>query len=68
MTWIGWPSPGRTVPGVCLNRAEEDTGCSDADAYYRITEEQPTSDGCPRGQRESTVYANCLQPIEPEPR
>ena len=65
---IGWPEPGRNRPGVCLTEFENRTGCSDANAYYRITEEKPTSDGCPRGQRRSMVNDLCLQPIEPEPR
>ena len=49
----------------CLTILEHPTGCGDSDAWYRPTKAQPTSDGCPRGQRRSEDRKRCLALVHP---
>ena len=57
--------PRRYGPRDCLTILEDRTACGNAAAWYRITKDEPTSDGCPRGQRESEDGERCLEPLDP---
>jgi len=57
--------PRRYGPRDCLTILEDRTGCADSDAWYRITKEEPTSDGCSKGRRRSEDGDRCLEPLDP---
>jgi hypothetical protein len=44
---------------------EKRTACGDSDAWYRVTKERPTSDGCSSGRRRSEDDRFCLAPLDP---
>jgi hypothetical protein len=52
-------------PKDCLTILEDRTSCSRSAAWYRITKEKPTSDGCSRGRRKSDDGDKCLEPLNP---
>jgi hypothetical protein len=39
--------------GNCVTIQEQRTACGDEDAWYRVTKERATSDGCSTGRRRS---------------
>jgi hypothetical protein len=49
----------------CLTILEDRTACSSSAAWYRITKEKPTSDGCPRRLRRSEDGELCLALVDP---
>ena len=49
----------------CLTILEDRTACSSSAAWYRITKEEPASDGCSRGRRKSEDGDRCLEPLDP---
>jgi hypothetical protein len=49
----------------CLTILEDRTACDSSGAWYRITKEKPTSDGCSRGRRRSEDRERCLEPLDP---
>jgi hypothetical protein len=55
----------RGVARDCLTILEDRTPCGDSDAWYRMTDEKPTSDGCSRGRRRSEDGDRCLAPLHP---
>jgi hypothetical protein len=57
--------PRRYGPKDCLTILEDRTACDSAAAWYRITKEAPTSDGCSRGRRRSEDGERCLEPLDP---
>jgi hypothetical protein len=46
--------------GNCVTIQERRTACGDEDAWYRVTEQRPTSDGCSAGRRRSEDGRFCL--------
>ena len=58
----GAPSRG---PRDCLTIQEQRTSCDRSDAWYRVTKEKPTSDGCSRGRRRSEDGERCLSLVHP---
>jgi hypothetical protein len=66
VTLLGGEGKGRRYgPRDCLTILEKRTGCSESDAWYRITKEKPTSDGCSRDRRRSEDRERCLKPLNP---
>ena len=55
----------RGIARDCLTILEDRTPCGDSDAWYRITKEEPTSDGCAKGRRRSEDGERCLAPLDP---
>jgi len=55
----------RYGPRDCLTILEDRTACSSSGAWYRITKEKPTSDGCSKGRRRSEDGDHCLLPLDP---
>jgi hypothetical protein len=55
----------RGIVRDCLTILEDPTPCGDSDAWYRITKERPTSDGCSRGRRRSEDGDRCIAPLDP---
>ena len=55
----------RGIVRDCLTILEDRTPCGDSDAWYRITKEEPTSDGCSKGRRRSEDGERCLAPLDP---
>jgi hypothetical protein len=47
--------------GNCVTIQEQRTGCGDSDAWYRVTKQRPTSDGCASGRRRSEDGRYCLE-------
>jgi hypothetical protein len=52
-------------PRDCLTILEQRISCAREDAWYRVTKEKPTSDGCSRGRRRSEDRKHCLEPVHP---
>ena len=55
----------RYGPKDCLTILEDRTACGSSGAWYRITKEEPTSDGCPKGWRRSEDGELCLALVDP---
>jgi hypothetical protein len=55
----------RYGPKDCLTILEDRTACSNSAAWYRIAEEKPASDGCPRRLRRSEDGKLCLALVDP---
>ena len=51
--------------GNCVTIQEKRTGCGESDAWYRVTAERPTSDGCAAGRRRSEDKRFCLALVHP---
>jgi hypothetical protein len=51
--------------GNCVTIQEQRTGCDESDAWYRVTKERPTSDGCAAGRRRSENREFCLALVHP---
>jgi hypothetical protein len=51
--------------GDCVTILEQRTGCGDSDAWYRVTKERPTSDGCSNGRDRSESRKLCLALVHP---
>jgi hypothetical protein len=51
--------------GDCVTIQERRTACGDQDAWYRVTREPPTSDGCSTSRRRSEDERFCLAPLDP---
>ena len=51
--------------GDCVTIEEKRTACGDSDAWYRVTKEKPTSDGCSRRRRRSENREFCLERLDP---
>ncbi|MEO8688275.1 MAG: hypothetical protein ABI611_08630 [Solirubrobacteraceae bacterium] len=51
--------------GNCVTIQEKRTACGDSDAWYRVTKERPTSDGCSSGRRRSEDRRFCLMALTP---
>jgi hypothetical protein len=51
--------------GDCVTILEQRTGCGDSDAWYRVTKERPTSDGCSNGRDRSENRRFCLALVHP---
>jgi hypothetical protein len=51
--------------GDCVTIQEKRTACGDSDAWYRVSKERPTSDGCSSPRRRSEDGRYCLMPLSP---
>jgi hypothetical protein len=51
--------------GNCVTIQEQRTACGDEDAWYRVTKERPTSDGCSTRRRRSEDKRYCLALVHP---
>lgn len=51
--------------GDCVTIQEKRTACGDEDAWYRVTKQRPTSDGCSTRRRRSEDGRFCLEPLDP---
>jgi hypothetical protein len=51
--------------GDCVTIQEKRTACGDSDAWYRVSRQRPTSDGCTSPRRRSEDGRFCLMPLDP---
>ena len=51
--------------GNCVTIQEKRTACGDSDAWYRVSRQRPTSDGCTSPRRRSEDGRFCLMPLDP---
>jgi hypothetical protein len=65
VTLLGGTGEYTRGPRDCLTILEQRISCDREDAWYRVTKEKPTSDGCSRGRRRSEDRKRCLEPVHP---
>ena len=65
VTLLGGDGTYRQYGRDCLTILEDPAYCDGSNAWYRITKEKPTSDGCSRGRRKSEDGDRCLEPLHP---
>jgi hypothetical protein len=65
VTLLGGTGAPTHGPRDCLTIQEQRMSCDRSDAWYRITKEKPTSDGCSRGRRRSEDGERCLSLVHP---
>ena len=51
--------------GDCVTIQEKRTACGDEDAWYRVTRQRPTSDGCSAPRHRSEDRRFCLEWLDP---